>query len=277
MLIFSRYSYWVGAMLGIALLVAAMSQFGFLGPIQNIVLTITSPIEKTVSGAFRPVATMLSDAGNLNAIRDENRRLRLENEELQVQVADLERQTARVEELEQALAIPAAGEFTLVSANITNRFSDPFSDTVRIDRGANEGIKPGMVVLSARGSLMGTVTDTTANTAAIRLVTDSRSRVAATVVETEVTGSVEGAADRKLSFRFAETGDDIQVGDTIVTSGLGGNYPQGILIGTVSAVSGTAQDLFRNVEIEPTVRISTARTVLVNITFIPLRSELDAP
>lgn len=277
MLIFSRYSYWVGAMLGIALLVAAMSQFGLLNPVQSIVLTITSPIEKTVSGVFRPVATLLSDAGNLNAIRDENRRLRLENEELQVKVAELESQTARVQELEQALQIPASGQFTLLSANITNRFSDPFSDTVRIDRGTNAGIKPGMVVLSARGSLLGTVTDTTANTAAIRLVTDSRSRVAATVQETQVTGSVEGAADRKLSFRFAETGDDIAVGDTIVTSGLGGNYPPGILIGTVSVVSGTPQDLFRNVEIEPTVRLSTAQTVLVNITFIPLRRELETP
>lgn len=277
MLIFSRYSYWVGAMLGIALLVAALSQFGLLSPVQSIVLTITSPIEKTVSGVFRPVATLLSDAGNLNAIRDENRRLRLENEELQVKVAELESQTARVQELEQALGIPAAGEFTLVSANITNRFSDPFSDTVRIDRGENAGIKPGMVVLSSRGSLLGTVTDTTSNTASIRLVTDSRSRVAATVQETQVTGSVEGAADRRLSFRFAETGDDIAVGDTILTSGLGGNYPQGIPIGRVSSVSGTAQDLFRNVEIEPTVRIATAQTVLVNITFVPLRSELTNP
>ncbi len=223
------------------------------------------------------MATILSDAGNLNAIRDENRRLRLENEELQVQVSELESQTARAQELELALGIPAAGEFTLVPANITNRFSDPFSDTVRIDRGANDEIKPGMVVLSARGSLLGTVTDTTANTASIRLVTDSRSRVASTVQETQVTGSVEGAADRKLSFRFAETGDDIAVGDTIVTSGLGGNYPPGILIGRVSAVSGTAQDLFRNVEIEPTVRVSTAQTVLVNITFVPLRSELATP
>ena len=87
MLIFSRYSYWVGAMVVLALLLAALSQLSFLDPVQGLVLRVTSPIERTISGTFRPVATLLSDAGNLNDIRDENRRLRLENEELQVAVA----------------------------------------------------------------------------------------------------------------------------------------------------------------------------------------------
>lgn len=277
MLIFSRYSYWVGAMVVLALLLAALSQLSFLDPVQGLVLRVTSPIERTISGTFRPVATLLSDAGNLNDIRDENRRLRLENEELQVAVARLEIQTERIAELEQALQIPATAGASLLPATITGRFSDPFSDTVRIDRGADDGIRPGQVVLSARGSLLGTVTETTAKSTSIRLVTDSRSRVASQVAETKVSGSAEGGADRSLVFRFAETGDDIQVGDTIETSGLGGNYPPGILIGTVSAISGTPQDLFRNVDLEPTVRLSTAQTVLVNITFVPQRSELTSP
>ncbi len=277
MLIFSRYSYWVGAMVVIALVLAASTQLGFLDPVQSLVLRVTSPIEKTVSGTFRPVATLLSDAGNLNDIRDENRRLRLENERLQVAVAELDQQTARIAELEAALQIPASAGNTLLPAQVTGRFSSPFTDEVRINRGSSEGIKAGMVVLSAQGSLFGTVTETTANTAFIRLVSDSSSRVAAQVQETRVIGSVEGAADRKLSFKFSEIGDDIQVGDTIVTSGLGGNYPADILIGTVRAVSGTPQDLFQNVEIEPTVRLSTANTVLVNISFVPLRSELATP
>lgn len=277
MLIFSRYSYWVGAMVIMALVLAASTQLGFLDPVQSLVLRVTSPIEKTVSGTFRPVATLLSDAGNLNDIRDENRRLRLENESLQVAVAELEKQTERITELEAALQIPASAGNTLLPATISGRYSSPFTDEVRIDRGASAGIKAGMVVLSAQGSLFGTVTETTANTAFIRLVSDSNSRVAAQVQDIGVIGSVEGAADRKLLFRFSEIGDDIRVGDKILTSGLGGNYPAGILIGTVRGVTGTPQDLFQNIEIEPTVRLSTAQTVLVNTSFVPQRSELATP
>lgn len=277
MLIFSRYSYWVGAMLGLALLLIAFSAVGLLDPVQGVVLRVTSPIEKTVSGAFRPIATILSDAGNLDAIRDENRRLRVENEQLRVEIAELEQETERVAELEAIVAIPATQGETLVPANITQRFSSPFTDTVRIDRGSGSGIRAGMVVLSAQGSLLGTVTEATGNSAFIRLVTDSNSRVAAQVAETKVTGSAEGTADRKLAFNFAETGDEVAIGHTIVTSGLGGNYPPEILIGTVRAVSGTPQDLFRDIEIEPTIRLSTAQTVLVNISFVPQRLDLAGP
>lgn len=277
MLIFSRYSWWVGAMVGLALLTAVLSQTGLLNPIQGVVLRITNPIERAATGFFRPIATLLSDAGSLNELQDENRRLRLENEQFQVQIADLERQTERLKELEEALKIPAAAGNVLVPANIVHRNSTPFTDTISIDQGSNKGIKSGMVVLSAQGTLIGTVTATTATRAFIRLVTDASSRVASQVLETKVIGSVEGAAERKLAFKFAESGDDIAVGDTIVTSGLGGNYPSGVLIGRVSAISGTPQDLFRNVLVEPTVRLSTAQTVLVNTSFIPERIGLEKP
>lgn len=263
-------------MIGLAFFLAVLSQFGILNPFQGVFLRITTPFEKISGGIVQPVATLLSDAGSLNELQDENRRLRLENEDLQNKVSNLELQAERVKELEQALNIPATTGAQNVPANIVARISAPFTDEISIDRGSSSGIKAGMVVLTSQGSLLGTVTSVDPNRAFVRLITDSRSKVSAQVQESKVLGSIHGGADRTLAFEFAETGSDIQVGDNILTSGLGGNYPADVPIGRVTAVSGTPQDLFRKVTVEPLVRLSTAKTVLVNTSFIPLRIGVES-
>lgn len=222
---------------------------------------------------FRPVATFLSDAGSLNDLQDQNARLRIENEELRNRVSELEQDTQRLKELESALGVTQGDtKRQLLAANVTHRDASPFTEVVSIDRGAADGIKNGMVVLSARGTLLGTVTEVFADRSFIRLITDSRSKVNAQVLESQSDGLVRGTPNRGLSFDLAQ--GDIKVGDTVITSGLGGNYPQGIPIGRVSEVSGTAQDLFRKVKVEPGVRLSTAQTVLVLLSFTPQRIEV---
>ncbi|NJD65811.1 MAG: hypothetical protein FIB00_11315 [Chloroflexi bacterium] len=84
---------------------------------------------------------------------------------------------------------------------------------------------------------------------------------------------MRGTPDRGLVLELAQ--GDIKVGDAVVTAGLGGNYPKGIPIGLVSEVSGTSQDLYKKVTIQPLVRLGTATTVLVNISFIPERLILE--
>ncbi|HEY5477042.1 MAG TPA: rod shape-determining protein MreC [Tepidiformaceae bacterium] len=270
MLIFSRYTWWLGAMVGLAILLAIAGQVGLLSPFQGIFLTITSPVDRALTGVFEPVATFLSNAGNINSLESENRKLRLQNEGLQNTVTQLKQDSARITELEQALNISqAAGGGVHVAANIVNRESTPFTDVIAIDRGANDGIKNDMVVLSSQGSLIGTVTSTFPTTAFVRLVTDSKSKVAAQVLNSSTDGIVQGSANRALAFNLGQ--GNIKVGDTIVSSGLGGNYPAGLPIGNVSEVSGSPEDLSPKVKVEPTVRLSTAQTVLVLTSFTPQR------
>jgi rod shape-determining protein MreC len=130
-----------------------------------------------------------------------------------------------------------------------------------------------MVVESAQGTLLGTVTKALDDTSFVRLVTDTQSRVNARAVESNADGVVKGTPNRGLSFDLAQ--GDLKVGDIIVTSGLGGNYPEGIAIGRVVQVSGNSQDLFRKVTVEPGVRGSTAQTVFVRTDFLPQRLEVD--
>lgn len=249
MLIFSRYTWWVGAMLGLTVFLTAAGQVGVLHPVQGAFLVITRPAEELLTSIFRPIAGFLSDAGSISDLREENRRLRLENEELRTQSISLQTDAERVKQLEEALKISqGAANEQYLAANVVHRDSSAFTDVISIDRGSNSGVRVGMVVLSSQGSLMGTVTEVFGSRSFVRLITDSKSKVAAQVQASQA---------------------DIKVGDIIVTSALTGRYPAGLPIGKVTEVSGTQQDLFRKVTLEPFVRLSTASTVLVQTSFIP--------
>jgi rod shape-determining protein MreC len=261
-------------MVGLALLLAVFGSVGVLGPFQGAFLRVASPFENALSAVFDPVASFLADIGNINDLRNENARLRVQNEQLQNKVTSLQEESQQIAELQQALGIQqSGGAEKKVAANVVAHDSSPFTDVISIDKGSSSGIKPGMTVLSSGGTLMGTVTKVTGSNAFVRLVTDSASKVNARTLESQASGVVEGTPDRGLAFDLSQ--QDINVGDTVVTSGLGGNYPPDVPIGKVKSVSGTAQDLFRKVTVEPTVRLSTVRTVLVNTSFIPQRINIE--
>ena len=274
MLIFQRYQWWVAAMIGLALLLALVGQVGVLTPVQGVFLRVTAPVENILTTVFRPVASTLSNAGEIGELKDENSRLRLENEELRNQVGELQQNAADIRGLREALDL-TQGDTSVkyVAADVVHRDASAFTDVVTINRGSNDGIQDGMVVVSTKGTLMGKVTKVTATNSFVRLITDTQSRVSAEVQETGADGSVKGTPNRGLAFELAQ--GDIQVGDTLVTAGLGGGYPRGLPIGRVSAVSGTNQDLYKKVTIEPGVRIGTAENVLVRTDFIPETLGLD--
>lgn len=268
MLIFSRYSWWLGAMAGLALLLAAASQTGLLSPFQGIFLTLTAPVDSGLRKVFEPAAAFLSDAGSIDDLRAENRQLRLENEALQQDVVGLAQARERVTQLEEALKIPSGAAYgDRLAANIVHRDASAFTDVVSIDKGTDDGVHEGMVVISTKGTLMGTVTESLGKQSFVRLITDSKSRVAAQIQETKADGIIKGTANRQLSFELAQA--EIKVGDTIITSSLTGRYPEGLPIGKVTEVGGTPQDTYRSVEVEPFVRMSTATAVLVLTEFTP--------
>lgn len=263
-------------MIGLAFLLAIMSQTGLLGPIQGLFLRTASPFEGALSAVFTPVASFLSDAGNINDLQSENARLRVENEDLRNKVTSLQLDAAQIDDLRKALDIQQnQGAATKVAASVVGHAASSFVDEVSIDRGAASGFKPGMVVLSAQGTLMGTITSVNGNVSFVRLITDTKSKVNAQVVESKAEGIVQGTPNRGVSFDLAQA--EVKVGDTVITSGLGGNYPPNLPIGRVSEVSGSSQDLFRKVTVEPLARLSTTKTVLVLTSFTPQRIGLGTP
>jgi rod shape-determining protein MreC len=273
MLVVSRYGWWIAGMLLLAVFLMLAGQVGVLQPFEGLFLRVSTPIERGLGTAFRPVSNVLSDAGGFDDLREENNLLRLENERLQNRIVELEQQNAQIPDLLEALGVSSSEDDTYTVARVIARDSSPFTDRVRIDQGTESGIRTGMVVFSAGASLVGTVVDAEDGYSWVRLITDAQSAVNGQVLESQINGSVQGHADRTLTFELTQ--GNVNVGDTIVTSGIGGNYPPGRTIGTVSAVSGTPQDISRTVTVEPLVRMGTLEIVQVLTSFESQRLDLD--
>ncbi len=273
MLIFTRYTYWAGAMVALAVFFGVVGRTGALEPVQDVFLRATGPLEDGLSATFRPVAGFLDDVRDLDRLQGENRDLLVENETLRNEIAALQGDALRIADLEAALNITSGDPSAeRLAAGVMSRTQGPLTSQLRIDKGTNDGIAEGNVVISVQGTLLGTVTRALASSSFVRLVMDSRSSVAGQVLGSTADGIVKGDG-RDMSFSLVE--GDVNVGDTIVTSGLGGTYPPDLRIGEVSEVLGDLQDPFPRVRLDPTVRISTTRTVLVITSFVPDRFQLD--
>ena len=216
--------------------------FRGFGPLQNArssVLGVFSPVGDFFGGVFEPVGDAWSGAFD-------QRDLAKENEELRRQIDDLEGQLTGGEVakesnrklLEQA-GIEYLGDVQTVQARVVGGSISNFDTTITIDRGESSGIRVDMPVVTGRG-LVGRVVQTSSNSATVELLTSGDFAVGFTAVGSKVStqGVLTGVSDGGLLRGTVDVSGDVSPGQLLVTSGtLGSPYPQGIPIGSVSAVS----------------------------------------
>ena len=261
---------WLAAILVIAALGFALSATGLLRPLQSVSQTIAEPLQLTVQRLTGPAADFVSTLGRAGQLRDENRDLRIENERLRSELADAREEGSRAGELIDLLGV--SSQFSrdrLVFASVVAHDPSPLRSTIAINRGSRDGIEEGMVVLGKGGALIGTVTKVLGGTSWVRLLSDPASSVNALVQESRASALASGSVNRDLRMEFVQQGTAVKPGDTIVTSGLGGSYPPGLLIGKVASVQGNPVDMFLRVRVEAAVRLASVETVSVLTSFRP--------
>jgi rod shape-determining protein MreC len=267
--------------LSLVLLAAAglgMARTGMASPFQSFFGRVFTPVEGGVHALTQPVADFIANAGNIGRIKQENQDLRAENERLKTQVTQM--QEAQAEATQTADLQSAAQLFPnadFLDASVIAHGSDNIHDTVELDKGSSDGLQTGMIVMGKGGALIGVVYKTMSTASWVRLITDPDSDVNGVVLETRAMGTVSGALNQRLQLQFVQENTDVQAGDTVITSGLGGNFPKGLLIGRVSKVAGGQNDLFKTIAIDPAIRPDTLEEVLVMTSFLPARGVTAAP
>jgi len=184
----------------------------------------------------------------------ENRRLRAE---LTAQV-ELRQENQRLRAL---LGLVEEKPLPTLAARVIAEDASGWFRTIEIDRGSADGIREGLPVVNAAG-LIGRVVRTTPHAARVLLITDASSAVAVLVQDQRIRGVCRGQGGA-LALDFALVQDVIQVGDGVVTSGLGGIFPKGLLVGYVSGVQREQFGLFQTIEVEPAVDFTRLEEVLV--------------
>lgn len=223
---------------------------------------------------FEPAVGVLSGLGRIRELEEETQRLRGEVDRLRGELTRLREVEAENQRLRELLgAKQRSPNFQFVLADVIGREPGPFVEAIIVNKGAQDGVEPGMVVVGAAG-LVGKVVKVSASTARVLLITDPSSAVAARIQRTdarEVTGLVVGQGQGRLVMRYIAQGEPVQVGDQVVTSGLGETFPKGLAIGRVVQVRRLDVEPFQEAVIEPAVALGRLENVLLVVNFRPPR------
>ena len=270
----SRTGVWTLVVIAVAVLLIALSRAGVLGPLENVGLTIFSPLQNALTRVSEPAADFVSDIGRTDELSDENQALRAENERLNAEVARLRENEIRLQQLAQLLQVKETHpEEQFLAANVFAREPSNVKEMVAIDRGKRDGVKDGMVVVTEGGSLVGRVTRVFDDYSWATLITDPNSAVSAMIQESRAPGVVSGSYSRRLTMEFLRQAANVHEGDVVLTSGIGGGFPPGLVIGRVTAVESRPQEVFKDVTVEPLASLSRLETVLILTSFTPLQLE----
>lgn len=237
------------------------------GPIHTVrsgVAVVTAPLQYVGATIARPFQAIGNAFTNLTADQDDIGTLTRENEELRAKIIQLEEYRLENGRLSALLELSDPYNLQTVGARIINRSSDSWNRTITINKGSSAGLEVGMPVMSANG-LLGQIESVSSYTSVVRLVTDEQSGVAVMVQESRVEGILTGSVDGLLYLRYIPVSTSVSVGDSIITSGLGGIYPKGIAVGTVASVDSAGSDVYLTILIEPIAHVSTYEEVLVLI------------
>ncbi len=250
-----------------SVLVLAMYQSGQLHSLRRTLMQITSPVQWRLLLETNRLSRSFEQVAQNRVMRADLQRLRETNQQLQAENALLEETRAENERLRAQLRYATANpRFSFQGAHVVGQVlgHDPhsFLDFVVIDVGSAQGIEAGMTVIAPAG-LVGRISEAAETTARVLLITDVASSVSGLLQSSRVNGQVIGTQDGKLEMRFLTANDPVAVGETTVTSRLGGTVPQGITIGTVIAIEEQTKSSAIHAIIEPAVDLLRLESVMV--------------
>ena len=265
----------------VALIGFVLHRTGLLDPVEGLFLQITAPIEEGMTSVGSRVGELTQ---TLRDLRD----LRQRNEELEAENAALLLEIVRLREVEHEAVLKGEllnfarenPSFQIQGAHVVGRVIgvDPnnLQRSITLDAGTEVGIARNMPVVTERG-LVGRISQAGNGWSKVLLIIDGSSSVNAICQSTRAAGLIRGLPDGSLLMEAIPQSDTVSVGDTVLTSGLGGNFPRQIPIGQITSVQRKDNELYQTATVHPTVDSAHLEAVLVITTFKPVEETEDQP
>lgn len=257
---------WLILLVAVAIvLITVWYREGDTGPIhrvRRVVLAAAAPVSSGGEFLTRPVRGFLSWASDLGVSRSQLEELRAQNTSLRTRVAELEEARLENARLTELVKLTQTDELESVGAHVIGRRTSAWEGVITIDRGSADGVQVGMPVLGPLG-LLGQTFEVASSSAKVLLISDPRSRVAAMIQSSRLEGIVAGSIDGKVTLDFVSADTTVTAGDVVITSGLGGRYPKGIVVGEVLSAERTPSALQQTIRITPSSDPSVLEEVLV--------------
>lgn len=212
--------------------------------------------------ALMPVQTLAAKARGLVGLRSENDELRAQLARARLDLAALVELGREDERLRRMLDFKSGSRFQLVSARVIAREASHPGGGYKIDRGSREGVRGELAVITPDG-LVGKTVLVEPHSSWVRPVVARGCRVSARLLRTRVDGILDWSPEKGLHMTFVPLRSEAAVGDTVVTTGLGGVFPRGVCVGVVTAVEPFPADGSLRLLVNPAVNFSALEEAFV--------------
>lgn len=256
---------WVLLAVALGLLIF-FGQIGWLKPLENLLIQTTKSLAK--SGHDLSVRWHFAYSEKRH-----QQNLDLDVAKLEAEVGRLTAANAKLQELEdennklrQQLNFFAPEKYKYLMANVVSQpallgAAEAEKDLV-IDKGSKDGLRAGLAVVNEDGLIIGKIIETKDRLSRVCLITNYNCRLAATVQnQTRTVGLTDGNLGLTIKMSFIPQSEKINLGDTVITSGLGGSIPRGLVIGKVIQVDNRSNEIWQELNIEPLLNLD-------NLTFV---------
>jgi len=259
-----RLLFLCGVLLLSALFLFGSTVGGKFGVVQQMILQGLGPVQGGVSKLIRSVQVVTDDYLALWSIRDDNKRLRQVIVDYQQQLDQYREAYARNRYLENELNFKKEENFPSLTARVIGKDPSFWFQTLIVDRGKSGGVIEGMVARTSSG-VVGQVIQVSDNYSKILLTIAPSSAIDAMIQKNRVRGILKGAADKGYVLYYILKNADVVEGDRVVTAGIGGVFPSGLPLGTVSAVRSQRRGMFQEIEVTPIVDFGQLEMVFIDL------------
>lgn len=235
---------------------------GKLTVLDELLLDSASMAQSGVTSSYHAARDVWFGYVYLTGLREENKLLMNETAELRNSVNNLREILQENQRLKDLLSFKEATGYSTTTARVIGVSPLSSFKTIIISKGSNDGVRKGMAVVTKDG-VIGKILSSSSNTSKVLLITDRNSDVDALIQRSRDSGIAEGGDSDLIQLKFLSKSADAAVGDLVVTSGIGGVYKKGCIIGSISRIDKQTGRMFQYVEVKPAVNFTKLEEVLV--------------
>ncbi|MCX6798312.1 MAG: rod shape-determining protein MreC [Candidatus Falkowbacteria bacterium] len=235
---------------------------------ENSLITVSKPLTKTLYNLSSRWGFAYSERQHQRDLSLNVTNLEQEVSRLTVANTKLKEAGAENNKLRQYLNFLVPAKYKYLMTNIISQpallgAGDAENDLI-LDKGSKDGLRLGLAVINEDGIIVGKITELKDRTARACLITNYNCELAATVQnQTRTIGLTDGSLGLTIKMSFIPQSEKINVGDTVITSGLGGNIPRGLVIGKVIQVDNKSNEIWQELNIEPLINLDNLTIVTV--------------
>ena len=252
----------------LAALLAIVSAISGLNPLTNAVQIITNPVGAVTGGISGWFQHQYDRLTGYDQLLEENEQLKEQLSDLEEQVRESQDALRENERLQELLGVAQEHpDWTYASATVTQRSTTNWGRQITIHAGSDQAVEKGDCVIDQYGNLVGVVADVGTNWSLVTTVLDPSLELGVRVARTDDSCMAQGdfslMGDGKLKLTYIPQDAQFISGDQVITSGLGDQYPGGLLLGTLESLHTEADGISRTGIITPRADVENIRYVYV--------------